>query len=70
MTARLEVIDTPGISLDLPAEDGLVTRAILLEEHPEVIILCLDSNNLKRSLLLASQVMELEIPLVVSELHG
>ena len=61
-----EVIDTPGIlSLDLPAEDGLVTRAILLEEHPEVIILCLDSNNFKRSLLLAAQVMELEIPLVV-----
>ncbi|MCX5901641.1 MAG: ferrous iron transport protein B [Proteobacteria bacterium] len=61
-----EFVDTPGIlSLDLPAEDGLVTRAILLEEHPEVIILCLDSNNLKRSLMLAAQVMELEIPLVV-----
>ena len=61
-----EVVDTPGIlSLDLPAEDGLITRAILLDEHPEVIILCLDSNNFKRSLLLAAQVMELEIPLVV-----
>jgi len=61
-----EVVDTPGIlSLDLPAEDGLITRAILLEEHPEVIILCLDSNNFKRSLLLAAQVMELEIPLIV-----
>ncbi|MBN2106852.1 MAG: ferrous iron transport protein B [Deltaproteobacteria bacterium] len=61
-----EVIDTPGIlSLDLPAEDGLATREILLQEHPEVIILCLDSNNLKRSLLLAAQVMELDIPLVV-----
>ncbi len=61
-----EVIDTPGIlSLDLPAEDGLVTRETLLREHPEVIILCIDSNNLRRSLLLASQVMELDIPLVV-----
>ena len=57
-----EVIDTPGIlSLDLPAEDGLVTRAILLEEHPEVIILCLDSNNFKRSLLLAAQVMDVDV---------
>jgi ferrous iron transport protein B len=61
-----EVIDTPGLlSLDLPAEDGLVTRSILLEEHPEVVVLCLDSNNLRRSLLLAAQVMELDIPLVV-----
>lgn len=61
-----EVIDTPGIlSLDLPAEDGLVTREILLHEHPEIIILCIDSNNLRRSLQLASQVMELEIPMVV-----
>ena len=61
-----EVIDTPGIlSLDLPSEDGLVTRAILLDEHPEIIILCLDTNNLRRSLQLAAQVMDLEIPLVV-----
>lgn len=61
-----EVIDTPGIlSLDLPAEDGLITRAILLDEHPEIIILCLDSNNLRRSLLLAAQVLELDIPLVI-----
>ena len=61
-----EVIDTPGImSLDLPSEDGLVTRTILLDEHPEVIILCLDSNNLRRSLQLALQVLELEIPAVI-----
>ena len=61
-----EVIDTPGIlSLDLPSEDGIVTRSILIEEHPEIVILCLDSNNLRRSLLLALQVLELEIPAVV-----
>jgi ferrous iron transport protein B len=60
------VIDTPGIlALDVASEDGLVSRNILLDEHPEVIILCLDSNNIKRSLQLLAQIMELEIALVV-----
>ena len=63
---RYEIIDTPGIvSLDVRSEDGLITRGILLEEHPEVIVLCMDCNNLKRSLLLLSQLLELDIPLVV-----
>ncbi len=61
-----EIIDTPGIlSLDVHSEDGLITRNILLKEHPEVIILCIDSTNLKRSLLLLAQIMELEIPMVL-----
>lgn len=61
-----EIIDTPGMqALDSESEDGLTSRAILLEEHPEIIILCLDANNMNRSLLLASQIIELEIPLVV-----
>ena len=61
-----EIIDTPGIiSLDMQSEDGLVTRDILLREHPELIILCLDTNNIKRSLVLASQLFELTIPVVI-----
>lgn len=63
---QYEIIDTPGIqSLDSESEDGLVTRSILLEEHPEVIVLCMDANNLKRSLQLAAQIFELDIPAVV-----
>ena len=42
----------------------MVTRDILLREHLELIILCLDANNLKRSLMLASQIFELAIPVV------
>ena len=62
---RFEIIDTPGIlSLDMQSEDGMVTRDILLRERPEFIILCLDANNLKRSLMLASQIFELGIPVV------
>ncbi|MCP4714978.1 MAG: GTP-binding protein, partial [Deltaproteobacteria bacterium] len=62
---RYQVIDTPGIaSLDIQSEDGLVTRSILVDEHPELIVFCLDANNLMRSLLLLSQVAELGVPLV------
>jgi ferrous iron transport protein B len=63
---KFEIIDTPGImSLNIQSEDGLVTRDILLQEHPELIILCLDATNMKRSLLLASQIFELNVPLVI-----
>jgi ferrous iron transport protein B len=63
---KFEIIDTPGIiSLDVQSEDGLVTRDILLREHPELLILCLDSNNIKRSLLLAVQIFELDIPVII-----
>ena len=63
---KFEIIDTPGIiSLDAQSEDGLVTRDILIQEHPELIILCLDSNNIKRSLLLAAQIFELDIPVII-----
>ncbi len=61
-----EIVDMPGIvSLDVQSEDGLVARNILLQEHPEVIILCMDTNNMQRSLLLLAQVIELDIPLLI-----
>jgi len=63
---RYEVIDTPGItSLEFESEDGMVTRSILFDEHPEVILFCMDTNNMTRSLLLAAQIMELDIPMVI-----
>jgi ferrous iron transport protein B len=63
---QFEIIDTPGImSLNIQSEDGLVTSNILIREHPEIIILCLDTNNFKRSLLLVCQIFELNIPVIV-----
>ncbi len=63
---KYEIIDTPGIlSLEVQSEDGLLTRKILIEEHPETIILCIDTNNTTRSLLLMSQIIELDIPMII-----
>jgi len=61
-----ELIDTPGInSLEIQSEDEIITRDILIREHPEYIIQCIDANNVKRSLLLTSQLLEVNIPLII-----
>ena len=61
-----ELIDTPGIySLEIQSEDEIVTRDILITEHPEYIIQCIDAANVKMSLLLTSQLLELGVPLII-----
>ena len=63
---KFELIDTPGIySLEIQSEDEIVTRDILVKEHPEFIIQCIDAANIKTSLLLTSQLLELNIPLII-----
>lgn len=61
-----ELIDTPGIySLEIQSEDEIVARDIIIKEHPEYIIQCIDAANIKTSLLLTSELLELNIPLIV-----
>jgi ferrous iron transport protein B len=63
---QFELIDTPGIySLEIQSEDEIVTRDILITERPECIIQCIDAANLKTSLLLTSQLLELATPLII-----
>jgi ferrous iron transport protein B len=63
---RFELIDTPGIySLEIQSEDEIITRNILIKEHPEYVIQCIDAASLKTSLLLTSQLLELNIPLII-----
>jgi len=61
-----ELIDTPGIySLEVQSEDEIITRDILIKEHPEYIIQCIDATALERSLVLTSELLELTIPLII-----
>lgn len=63
---EFELIDCPGInSLAAESEEELVTRDILIKENPTIILQCLDSTNIERSLLLTSQLAELNIPLIL-----
>ncbi len=62
----LEVIDTPGVNSLIPmSEDEQVTRDVLLEEPPRAVIQVADAKNLRRSLLITSQLAEMGIPFVL-----
>ncbi len=63
---RLTLLDTPGASSFLPSsEDERVTRDILLRERPAAVVLVGDAKNLERTLHLAAQLSEMELPFVV-----
>ena len=61
-----ELIDTAGIyRLDLPSEEGQITRDLLFQDQAKIIIQVIESAKLEQSLLLTSQLLELGIPLAV-----
>ncbi len=61
-----EVVDTPGVnSLAPQSDDERVTRDMLLEAEPDVIVQVADAKNLRRTLLVTSQLAELKIPMVL-----
>jgi len=62
-----EVVDLPGIySLSPYTLEEVVTRDFLVYEHPSVIINIVDASNLERNLYLTTQLLELEIPVVLA----
>ena len=63
---RTPVTDTPGLASFLPSsEDERVTRDILLAERHRGVVLVGDAKNLERTLLLAVQLAEMELPFVL-----
>lgn len=63
---RVAIVDTPGAGSFVPSsEDERVTRDILLEGPPRAVVVVGDAKNLTRTLLLAVQVAEMEIPFVL-----
>lgn len=63
---RAVVIDTPGVNSLVPtSEDELVTRDILLAEAPRAVIQVADAKNIRRSLLLTIQLIEMGLPVAL-----
>jgi len=59
------VIDAPGIhSVFSRSEDGMLCRQLLLSEELDAIVQVLDAKNLRRSLVIALQLAEFELPTV------
>ncbi len=64
---RRPVIDTPGVnSLEPISEDERVTRDVLLDEGAHAVVQVADAKNLRRALLITTQLAELELPLVLT----
>jgi ferrous iron transport protein B len=61
-----EVVDTPGVGSMVPqSEDERVTCEVLIGEKPDLIMQVADAKNLRRTLLVTSQLAEFRIPMVL-----
>ncbi len=66
-TDKSLLVDLPGIySLSPYTLEERITRDYLTDDSPDAIINIVDSTNIERSLYLTSQLLELNIPLVVA----
>jgi ferrous iron transport protein B len=62
-----DVIDTPGLHcLYIHSEEELIVRNMIFTDVPDIIIQCIDANQLKQSLTLTADLLELGIPMVIS----
>ncbi|TYB31174.1 MAG: ferrous iron transport protein B [Candidatus Mcinerneyibacterium aminivorans] len=64
---KIRLVDLPGIySLSPYSMEENIARDFLIEEKPDFIVNVIDSTNLERNLYLTTQLMELEIPMVIA----
>lgn len=62
-----EITDLPGIySMSPYSSEEIVTRQFILDEKPKGIINIVDATNIERNLYLTMQLMELNIPMVLT----
>jgi len=67
MGYSLNIVDLPGTySLSARSEDEVVARNFIIQKKPDIIVHVIDSSNLERNLYLATQLMELEVPLILA----
>jgi ferrous iron transport protein B len=64
---RITVVDLPGTySLTPYSPEEIVAREYIIQERPDVVINVLEGPNIERSLLFTTQLMELEVDLLVA----
>lgn len=63
----VEVVDTPGANSLIPlSEDECVARDMLLEENNKHVVQVVDAKNLRRGLLITTQLAEMGLPVVIT----
>jgi ferrous iron transport protein B len=64
---EIMVVDLPGTySLTAYSIEELVARNFIVEEQPDVVVDIVDASNIERNLYLATQLIEMNVPLVLA----
>ena len=63
----VKIVDLPGIySLSPYTPEEVISRNFILDEKPECVINIVDATNLERNLYLTTQLMEIDVPIVIA----
>lgn len=63
----IEIVDLPGIySLSPYTPEEIISRNYILDEKPDCVINIVDATNLERNLYLTTQLMEINVPVVIA----
>ena len=64
---EINIIDLPGIySLSPYTPEEVISRNFILDENPDCIINIVDATNLERNLYLTTQLLEINVPVVIA----
>lgn len=63
----ISIVDLPGIySLSPYTPEEVIARNYILDEKPDCVINIVDATNLERNLYLTTQIMEIDVPVVIA----
>ena len=64
---EISIIDLPGIySLSPYTSEEVISRNYILDEKPDCIVNIVDVTNLERNLYLTTQLMEINVPIIIA----
>ena len=64
---EIKITDLPGIySLSPYSPEEVISRNFILHEKPDVVISVIDATNLERNLYMTTQLLEMDVPVVVA----
>ena len=63
----VQIVDLPGIySLSPYTPEEVISRKFILEEKPDCVINIIDATNMERNLYLTTQLMEIDVPVIIA----
>ena len=67
LSEPISIVDLPGIySLSPYTPEEVISRNYILDEKPDCVINIVDATNLERNLYLTTQIMEIDVPMVIA----